>query len=163
MDDDTTHRMHPVGRRGRGAVSNQSGRYEGHAREWCDDGWGSLDQAPPSLATSLTKDTSRKVISFNESPDLGFDRSINPYRGCEHGCAYCYARPAHAFLGLPPGQDFESRIFAKHDAPEQLSRELCHPGYKCRMIALGTNTDPYQPTERRLEITRDILSVLSQY
>jgi len=150
-------------RKGRGAASNRAGRYERHAGEACDDGWGNLEEPLEKLQTIVQADHSRTVITRNASPDLGFDRSINAYRGCEHGCAYCYARPTHAFLGLSPGQDFESRIFAKYDAPEQLSRELSHPGYKCRMIALGTNTDPYQPTERRLEITRDILSVLSQY
>ena len=150
-------------RKGRGAASNRAGRYERHAGEACDDGWGNLEEPLEKLQTIVQANHSRTVITRNASPDLGFDRSINAYRGCEHGCAYYYAQPAHAFLGLSPGPDFESRIFAKHDAPEQLSRELCHPGYKCRMIALGTNTDPYQPTERRLEITRDILSVLSQY
>ncbi|MFP6772100.1 MAG: PA0069 family radical SAM protein [Alphaproteobacteria bacterium] len=163
MDDDTIHRMHPAGRRGRGAVSNQSGRYVGHAREWCDDGWGSLDQAPPSLATTLTKDASRKVISFNESPDLGFDRSINPYRGCEHGCIYCFARPTHAWLGLSPGLDFESKLSFKPDAPAVLERELRRANYKCRVMALGTNTDPYQPVERRLSVTRELLRVLDRF
>lgn len=148
-------------RKGRGAASNRAGRYERLAGEACDDGWGSLEQPLERLHTLVEADHSRTVITRNASPDLGFDRSINAYRGCEHGCAYCYARPTHAFLGLSPGQDFESRIFAKHDAPEQLARELSKPGYRCRMIALGTNTDPYQPTERRLEITRDILAVLS--
>ncbi|MEE8173017.1 MAG: PA0069 family radical SAM protein [Alphaproteobacteria bacterium] len=150
-------------RKGRGAASNRAGRYERHAGEACDDGWGSLEEPLDKLQTIVQADHSRTVITRNTSPDLGFDRSINAYRGCEHGCAYCYARPTHAFLGLSPGQDFESRIFAKYDAPEQLAQELSKPGYRCRMIALGTNTDPYQPTERRLEITRGILAVLSEH
>ena len=150
-------------RMGRGAASNRAGRYERHTGEACDDGWGSLEEPLEKLQTIVQADRSRTIITRNKSPDLGFDRSINAYRGCEHGCAYCYARPTHAFLGLSPGQDFESRIFAKHDAPEQLAQELSKAGYSPRMIALGTNTDPYQPTERRLKITRGILSVLSEF
>ena len=149
-------------RKGRGAASNRSGRYEHHAREAFDDGWGTLDEEPAPLRTEVRPDASRTVITRNTSPDLGFDRSINPYRGCEHGCVYCYARPSHAYLGLSPGQDFESRIFAKHDAASQLERELARPGYECSVMALGTNTDPYQPTERRLAITRGILDVLDR-
>jgi DNA repair photolyase len=163
MDDGTTNRMHPAGRRGRGAVSNQSGRYEAHEREWCDDGWGSLDEAPPRLGITLTKDSSRKVISFNQSPDIGFDRAINPYRGCEHGCIYCFARPTHAWLGLSPGLDFESKLSFKPDAPAVLERELRRRGYKCQVMALGTNTDPYQPIERRLSVTRELLKVLDRF
>ena len=150
-------------RKGRGAASNRSGRYERHRREVFDDGWGTIDEAPAPLRTEVRPDSSRTVITRNESPDLGFDRSINVYRGCEHGCVYCYARPTHAYLGLSPGQDFESLIFAKHDAPAQLARELARPGYQCRMIALGTNTDPYQPTERRLALTRGVLEVLDRH
>ena len=150
-------------RKGRGAASNRSGRYERHAREAFDDGWGSLDAEPAPLRTEVRPDASRTVITRNSSPDLGFDRSINPYRGCEHGCVYCYARPSHAYLGLSPGQDFESRIFAKHDAASQLERELARPGYTCSVMALGTNTDPYQPTERRLALTRGILDVLDRH
>jgi DNA repair photolyase len=150
-------------RKGRGAASNRAGRYERHAGETVDDGWGSLEEPLEKLRTIVAADSSRSVITRNTSPDLGFDRSINAYRGCEHGCAYCYARPTHAFLGLSPGQDFESRIFAKYDAPAQLARKLRKPGYHPRMIALGTNTDPYQPAERRLKITRGILSVLSDF
>lgn len=149
-------------RKGRGAASNRSGRYERHAREAFDDGWGTLDEEPAPLRTEVRPDASRTVITRNASPDLGFDRSINPYRGCEHGCVYCYARPSHAYLGLSPGQDFESRIFAKYDAASQLERELDRPGYECSVMALGTNTDPYQPTERRLAITRGILDVLDR-
>ena len=150
-------------RKGRGAASNRSGRYERHRREAFDDGWGTIDEAPAPLRTEVRPDSSRTVITRNDSPDLGFDRSINVYRGCEHGCVYCYARPTHAYLGLSPGQDFESRIFAKHDAPAQLARELGRPGYECRMMALGTNTDPYQPTERRLALTRGVLEVLDRH
>ena len=150
-------------RKGRGAASNRSGRYERHQREAFDDGWGTIDEAEAPLRTEVRPDASRTVITRNESPDIGFDRSINVYRGCEHGCVYCYARPTHAYLGLSPGQDFESRIFAKHDAPAQLERELARPGYTCRMIAMGTNTDPYQPTERRLALTRGVLEVLDRY
>ena len=149
-------------RKGRGAASNRSGRYEPLAREAFDDGWDTVDEAPAPLRTEVRPDRSRTVITRNASPDLGFDRSINVYRGCEHGCVYCYARPTHAYLGLSPGQDFESRIFAKHDAPAQLARELARPGYRCRMIAMGTNTDPYQPTERRLALTRGVLEVLDR-
>ncbi len=149
--------------KGRGASSNRAGRYERYATEACDDGWGNLDEPLGKLKTIVDADKSRTIITRNSSPDLGFDRSINTYRGCEHGCAYCYARPTHAFLGLSPGQDFESRIYAKHDAPSQLARELAKAGYQPRMIALGTNTDPYQPTERRLELTRSTLSVLSDF
>ena len=150
-------------RKGRGAASNPSGRYERHRRETFDDGWDTIDEAPAPLRTEVRPDASRTVITRNNSPDLGFDRSINVYRGCEHGCVYCYARPTHAFLGLSPGQDFESRIFAKYDAPAQLERELARPGYECRMIAMGTNTDPYQPTERRLALTRKVLEVLDRH
>ena len=150
-------------RKGRGAASNPSGRYEQHRREAFDDGWDTIDEAQAPLRTEVRPDASRTVITRNNSPDLGFDRSINVYRGCEHGCVYCYARPTHAYLGLSPGQDFESRIFAKHDAPAQLERELARPGYECRMIAMGTNTDPYQPTERRLALTRGVLEVLDRH
>ena len=150
-------------RKGRGAASNRSGRYERHRREAFDDGWGTIDEAQGTLRTEVRPDASRTVITRNNSPDLGFDRSINVYRGCEHGCVYCYARPTHAYLGLSPGQDFESRIFAKHEAPAQLERELARPGYECRMIAMGTNTDPYQPTERRLALTRGVLEVLDRH
>lgn len=148
-------------RRGRGAQSNQSGRFEAEARVAFDDGWQSLDELPP-FKTTVSLDTSRKVITRNDSPDIGFDRSINPYRGCEHGCVYCFARPTHAFLGLSPGLDFESRLLAKPDAPELLEKELAAPGYEPRMIAIGTNTDPYQPIEREHKIMRGILEVLDK-
>src|SRR5713226_5405763 len=146
-------------RRGRGAQSNASGRFEAEARLAFDDGWQSLDELPP-FKTTVAVDTARKVITRNDSPDIGFDRSINPYRGCEHGCVYCFARPTHAYLGLSPGLDFESRIFVKPEAAKLLAGELAKPGYACQPIAMGTNTDPYQPTERKLEITRGILEVL---
>src|SRR6478735_5012771 len=148
-------------RRGRGAQSNLSGRYETEARTAFDDGWQSLDDLPP-FKTTVSLDTSRKVITRNDSPDISFDRSINPYRGCEHGCIYCFARPTHAYLGLSPGLDFESKLFMKPDAPELLERELSAARYQPRPIAIGTNTDPYQPIERRHEIMRRILEVLDR-
>jgi DNA repair photolyase len=148
-------------RRGRGAQSNASGRFEAEARVAFDDGWQSLDELPP-FKTTVAVDTARRVITRNESPDIGFDRSINPYRGCEHGCVYCFARPTHAYLGLSPGLDFESRLFAKPDAPALLEKELAAPGYEPRMIAIGTNTDPYQPIERDLKVMRGILEVLER-
>ena len=148
-------------RRGRGAQSNASGRFEAEARVAFDDGWQSLDELPP-FKTTVTLDTSRKVITRNDSPDIGFDRSINPYRGCEHGCVYCFARPTHAYLGLSPGLDFESKLFAKPDAPALLEKELAAPDYEPRMIAIGTNTDPYQPIERERKIMRGILEVLER-
>src|SRR5437762_6721959 len=131
-------------RRGRGAQSNASGRFEAEARVAFDDGWQSLDELPP-FKTTVEVDTSRKVITRNESPDIGFDRSINPYRGCEHGCVYCFARPTHTYHGLSAGLDFETKLFVKPDAPALLERELSAPGYSPRVIAIGTNTDPYQP------------------
>src|ERR1700741_1030143 len=131
-------------RRGRGAHSNASGRYEPVARIAFDDGWRSLDELPP-FKTTVQVDTTRKIITRNDSPDIGFDRSINPYRGCGPGCVSCYARPTHAFLGLSPGLDFESKLFVKPDAPELLERELSAPNYQPRTIAIGTNPDPYQP------------------
>jgi len=148
-------------RRGRGAHSNASGRYEPLARVSFDDGWQALDDLPP-FKTTVTVDATRKIITRNDSPDLSFDRSINPYRGCEHGCVYCFARPTHAYLGLSPGLDFESKLFMKPNAPELLERELSAPGYVPRTIAIGTNADPYQPIERRHQIMRRILEVLER-
>src|SRR5437764_1494490 len=148
-------------RRGRGAVSNASGRYEPLARLTFDDGWQGLEDLPP-FATTVTVDATRKIITRNDSPDIGFDRSINPYRGCEHGCVYCFARPTHAYLGLSPGLDFESKLFVKPDAPTLLERELSAPKYVPRTIAIGTNTDPYQPIDKRYEVMRRILEVLDQ-
>lgn len=148
-------------RRGRSAQSNASGRFEAEARVAFDDGWQSLDELPP-FKTTVAVDTARKVISRNDSPDIGFDRSINPYRGCEHGCVYCFARPTHAYMGLSPGLDFESRLFVKPDAPQLLEKELAVPGYEPKVIAIGTNTDPYQPIEREHKIMRGILEVLEK-
>jgi DNA repair photolyase len=148
-------------RRGRGTHSNASGRYEPLARVSFDDGWQSLDELPP-FKTSVTVDATRRIITRNDSPDISFDRSINPYRGCEHGCVYCFARPTHAYLGLSPGLDFESKLFMKPDAPELLQRELSAPSYVPKVIAIGTNTDPYQPIERRYKIMRGILEVLER-
>src|SRR5689334_6158840 len=148
-------------RRGRGAQSNASGRYEPLARVAFDDGWRTLDELPP-FKTTVTIDSTRKVITRNDSPDIGFDRSINPYRGCEHGCIYCFARPTHAYLGLSPGLDFESKLTIKPDAPALLEKELAAPGYEPRVIAIGTNTDPYQPIEREHRIMRGILEVLEK-
>src|ERR1700742_490105 len=148
-------------RRDRRAPANERGRCEAEARVACDDGWQSLDELPP-FKTTVAVDTARKVITRNDSPDIGFDRSINPYRGCEHGCVYCFARPTHAFLGLSPGLDFESKLFAKPDAPQLLEKELAAQDYEPRMIAIGTNTDPYQPIEREQKIMRGILEVLER-
>src|SRR5689334_7904224 len=136
--------VHPEARRGRGAVSNSAGRYESTGRVAIDDGWDNLDLPPPPLRTTVLKDSTRTIIARNQSPDISFDRSINPYRGCEHGCTYCFARPTHAYLGMSPGLDFESKIFAKPDAAALLEKELRAPSYRCRTMAMGTNTDPYQ-------------------
>lgn len=148
-------------RKGRGAQSNASGRYEPLARIAFDDGWRSLDELPP-FKTSVQADATRKIITRNDSPDIGFDRSINPYRGCEHGCVYCFARPTHAYLGLSPGLDFESKLFVKPEAAELLAKELASPNYSPKVIAIGTNTDPYQPIERRYKVMRRILEVLDR-
>ena len=148
-------------RRGRGSLSNGSGRYESLARVAFDDGWQGLEDLPP-FKTTVTVDSTRKIIAHNDSPDLSFDRSINPYRGCEHGCVYCYARPTHAYLGLSPGLDFESKLFMKPNAPELLERELSSPDYSPKIIAIGSNTDPYQPIERRYQIVRRLLEVLDR-
>jgi DNA repair photolyase len=147
-------------RHGRGAQTNRSGRYEKVTYEPVDDGWESLAELE-ALSTEVQEVPARRIITRNESPDIGFDRSINPYRGCEHGCVYCFARPTHAFLGLSPGLDFETKLFAKTNAAQALERELADPGYRVRTIAIGTNTDPYQPIERRYRIMRRILEVLS--
>src|SRR5246500_4082683 len=143
-------------RRGRGTASNASGRFEPLARVAFDDGWQGLEELP-AFKTTVTVDSTRKIIARNSSPDISFDRSINPYRGCEHGCIYCYARPNHAYLGMSPGADFESRLFAKPNAAQLLAKELSAPGYIPRVIAMGTNTDPYQPIEKKMRITRSIL------
>ncbi len=148
--------------KGRGAPSNLEGRYESWTREAVDDGWEHEEEAPRRLETVVTLETAKSIIARNDSPDIPFDQSINPYRGCEHGCPYCYSRPSHAYLGLSPGLDFETRIFAKPNAAELLRKELAAPSYRCSSIALGANTDPYQPAERDLRITRSILEVLAE-
>ena len=149
-------------RRGRGAAVNPTGRYERERREAFDDGWESGEELP-ALRTEVAVDRSRSVLVRNSSPDVPFDRSVNPYRGCEHGCVYCYARPTHAQLGLSPGLDFETRLTAKPEAPRLLEAALRKPGYRVAPVALGTNTDPYQPVEKDWRIMRGILDVLSEY
>jgi len=152
---------------GRGALSNSAGRYERHSRSLLDDGWDdgwrADDDAAPSIRTEVIHDASRTIIARNQSPDISFDQSINPYRGCEHGCIYCFARPTHAYLGLSPGVDFESRLFAKPNAAQLLAKELSAHGYVPRVIAMGTNTDPYQPLEKKMRITRQVLEVLRDF
>ncbi|MCK0195960.1 PA0069 family radical SAM protein [Ancylobacter sp. 6x-1] len=149
-------------RRGRGTLSNAAGRYELGAREAFDDGWQSLDDLP-AFRTEVTPERARTIITRNTSPDVGFDRSINPYRGCEHGCVYCFARPTHAYQGLSAGLDFETKLFAKPEAPELLAKELSKPGYEPRTIALGINTDAYQPIEKEWKLTRRIIEVLRDF
>jgi DNA repair photolyase len=154
---------HPSGANGRGSVSNSTGRFESQHRVLVDDGWGTLDDEAPKLKTSVSIDATRSIIARNTSPDIPFDRSINPYRGCEHGCTYCFARPTHAYLGLSPGLDFEAQLFAKPKAAQLLAQELRKPGYKPQPMALGTNTDPYQPIDARYQITREVLKVLRDF
>ncbi|BCJ90177.1 radical SAM protein [Terrihabitans soli] len=161
-----TEREAPIGitadrRRGRGAVTNPSGRFEPYSRSLADDGWESLADLPP-FKTEVSYEAAKKIITRNQSPDISFDRSINPYRGCEHGCVYCFARPTHSYLGLSPGLDFESKLTVKPNAAELLTKELADPKYEVRTMALGTNTDPYQPIEREYRITRSILEVLAR-
>jgi len=146
----------------RGARSFVQGRFESVAREAFDDGWTPEEKDPRELKTSVTIERARSIISRNDSPDIGFSQSINPYRGCEHGCPYCYARPSHAYLELSPGLDFETKLFAKTNAPELLREELAMPGYKPSPIALGANTDCYHPIERKYRITRQLLEILSE-
>ncbi|MBL8673424.1 MAG: PA0069 family radical SAM protein [Rhodospirillales bacterium] len=166
----------PRARKGRGAIGNPANRFFAQRTVTVDDGWGSADDRdparaaahpddvdPPRLATTLTRDASRTIIARNTSPDVPFDRSINPYRGCEHGCVYCFARPSHAYLGLSPGLDFETKLLFKPDAAALLRQELSKKAYRCDVMAMGTNTDPYQPVERELKITRSILEVLSAF
>ncbi|WP_337184625.1 PA0069 family radical SAM protein [Shinella sp.] len=157
----TGMRVEAERRRGRGAGLNFTGRFEPVTREAFDDGWQTLEELPP-FRTEVQVEKPRTIITRNESPDIPFDRSINPYRGCEHGCIYCFARPTHAFMGLSAGLDFEAKLFAKPDAPKLLERELSKPGYKPRVIAIGTNTDPYQPIEKEWRIMRQILEVLDK-
>ena len=152
-----------IAARGRGAGSNVSGRYESREREAFDDGWTGDDEPSPPLRTTVTPEKARTIITRNDSPDVGFDRSINPYRGCEHGCIYCYARPAHAYMGLSPGLDFESRLFFKPNAAALLTRELAKSSYSPATIHIGGNTDPYQPQERVLRVTRQVLEVLAEH
>jgi DNA repair photolyase len=148
---------------GRGARSNATGRYESDVRLEFDDGWTADDDSPAPLRTSLSPENARVILTRNDSPDIGFDRSINPYRGCEHGCIYCYARPAHAYMGLSPGVDFESKLFFKPEAAKLLEKELSKKGYACKRVHIGGNTDPYQPVERKLGITRACLEVLDRF
>ena len=165
-DAEFTTRAAPDSIRGRGARSNAVGRYEREQRLTVDDGWGGPEEwqgQGRAVRTRVTVDSSRSIIARNSSPDLGFDRSINPYRGCEHGCIYCFARPSHAWLGLSPGLDFETQLFMKPEAATLLEAELRKPGYDCRTIAMGTNTDPYQPLEREQGITRAVLKVLQRF
>jgi DNA repair photolyase len=147
--------------KGRGASSNVAGRFDSLTLERTDDGW-YQDEILENLAETVLPDRARSVITSNDSPDVGFDVSINPYRGCSHGCVYCFARPSHAFLGLSPGLDFETKLFYKADAVKILESELARPKYVCKPIALGINTDGYQPLEKRLEVTRGILQVLER-
>ncbi len=147
--------------KGRGALSNPAGRFDSLTREETDDGW-TAEERETALATTALPDRARAVISTNDSPDIPFEYSINPYRGCEHGCIYCYARPSHAYLGLSAGIDFETKIFYKADVRNVLEQELARPGYVCKPITIGANTDPYQPIERRLKVTRDVLEVLTK-
>jgi DNA repair photolyase len=160
MNDSTIDKRAVI--KGRGAVSNASGRFESRRREAFDDGWDSPSDEPRPR-TRVQADSSRSVLVYNQSPDIPFDRSVNPYRGCEHGCVYCFARPTHAYLGLSPGLDFETRLFSKPDAAELLEEALRKPGYRCQTLALGVNTDAYQPVERKLEITRSLLRVLQRF
>jgi DNA repair photolyase len=157
----------PHAQKGRGATFNPANRFRRDAREAVDDGWSPpggarSDDEPPPLKTTVSIQKARTIIARNDSPDIPFTQSINPFQGCEHGCIYCYARPSHAFLDLSPGLDFETRLFAKPDAATLLRAELAHPGYRCEPIALGTNTDPYQPIEREWKITRQVIEVLAE-
>ncbi|HYZ63528.1 MAG TPA: PA0069 family radical SAM protein [Acetobacteraceae bacterium] len=158
-------RSRSLARDGRGAVTNPKVRYDRQSTTPFDDGWSFLTEPEelPPLQTTLHRDSSKSVIAWNESPDIGFDRAVNPYRGCEHGCIYCYARPSHAYLGYSPGLEFETQIVYKPDVAALLERELSKPGYEPRTLALGSNTDPYQPVERTLRLTRSILEVLDRF
>jgi DNA repair photolyase len=160
----TTSGNHGEPVKGRGATINIEGRFEKWAREQADDGWfqAAPDDEPAKPETVVTIERVKTIITRNDSPDLGFDRSINPYRGCEHGCSFCYARPSHGYLGLSPGLDFETRLFAKTNAAEKLREELAKPGYRVDPIAIGVNTDAYQPIEREYGITRSIFEVLAE-
>ena len=159
MDEKLTDRA----RKGRGAVGNPTGRFETELRVATDDGWGSADEDPAPLRTTLGIDSARRIITRNQSPDIPFDRSINPYKGCEHGCIYCFARPTHAYLGHSPGLDFETKLYWKPDAPALLEAELRDSKYRAATLVLGANTDPYQQVERERQLTRRILQVLADY
>jgi DNA repair photolyase len=148
--------------KGRGAVSNVQGRYEVNGRESFDDGWEHEEECPKVWRTHVTEETAKSILTRNQSPDIPFGVSLNPYRGCEHGCIYCFARPTHSYLGLSPGLDFESKLYAKVNAPELLRSELSKPGYTVEPIALGVNTDAYQPCEREYRLTRRVLEVLKE-
>ncbi|MGB3626083.1 MAG: PA0069 family radical SAM protein [Henriciella sp.] len=149
--------------RGRGAISNQTGRFEKETRDAFDDGWGTMEDPAGKLETTLTRELAKTIITYNRSPDISFDRTINPYRGCEHGCVYCFARPTHSFHGLSAGLDFESKLFFKPEGPKLLIRELSRPSYVPRPIAIGMNTDAYQPVERKLKLTRRFLEILAAH
>ena len=158
--------MPGLARRGRGAVGNPASRYDNQVGGAIDDGWSFLvgdEPALPPLPTTLEQDRSRSAIAWNDSPDIGFDRAVNPYRGCEHGCIYCYARPSHAYLGYSPGLDFETRLTFKPGVAALLEKELSKPGYTAKTLALGSNTDPYQPVERTMRLTRSVLEVLERF
>jgi DNA repair photolyase len=159
------HRMPSQAVRGRGAIGNPANRFESQVLEPFDDGWDTLEGLAdmPKMATTLTRDASKSAISWNNSPDLGFDRAVNPYRGCEHGCIYCFARPSHAYLGYSPGLDFETRLVFKPEIASLLEKELSKPGYVVKPMGLGTNTDPYQPIDRTLKLTRAVLEVLERF
>jgi DNA repair photolyase len=160
----TTSGKHADPRKGRGAAINPEGRFEKVEREAYDDGWAHDDaDNERALKTEIIEEKAASIITRNQSPDIPFTQSINPYQGCEHGCSYCYARPTHAYRNLSPGIDFETRIFAKVNAAEVLRKELSRPGYRCEVISLGANTDPYQPAERKLNITRSILQVCNEF
>lgn len=158
----SSSRIAPGQRRGRGAVSNAEGRYEATTREGFDDGW-DIEEEPAPIRTQVTEESPRSIISRNQSPDVPFDRSVNAYRGCEHGCIYCFARPTHAYLGLSPGLDFETKLTVKPDAARLLREAFDKPSYTPATLAMGTNTDPYQPLEKERGITREILEVLLEY
>lgn len=160
---DTTGVAERFEHRGRGAISNQVGRYERETRHAFDDGWDTIEDPADRLDTQVFDEVARSIITFNKSPDISFDRTVNPYRGCEHGCIYCFARPTHAWSGLSAGLDFESKLFRKTNAVELLQRELSRPGYVVRPIALGMNTDAYQPIEREQRLTRQLLEILSAH
>lgn len=160
---DESRGIAPERRRGRGAASNDPGRFERHDRVAVDDGWPGGEGDLPPLRTEVREERPRSVISRNTSPDIPFDRSVNPYRGCEHGCIYCFARPSHAFLNLSPGLDFETRLIARPGAGEVLDRELRAKSYRPEVMAIGTNTDPYQPIEGRYRVMREVLEVLSAF